>query len=247
VTEQTGTQDAPAGGQDERTAALNSEFFATDLHGDAVADLDTFHNIREAMTREVDGIDRLLDVGNGGVFEYDTDRVGSIVAVDLFLDQLPPERFPANVTARKGDALALNEPEGSFDAVLHAFVYHHIVGSKPGDLVANVSRAISEAKRMLRPGGRLLVGESCVPRWFYGVERALYRPLWWLAKTPLLGGHPAAMQLYPARLRELVAEQLEVERMERIPHGRWITQFGRKWPTALTPARPWVLVARKAG
>jgi SAM-dependent methyltransferase len=240
------TRTAP-GGQDEGTAALNREYFAADLHADAVAELDTFHNIRAAITEEVEGIDRVLDVGNGGVFEYDTERVGSIVAVDLFLDQLPLDRFPPNVTARRGNALALTEPEGSFDAVLHSFLYHHLVGPTADDLAANVRRAIAEAKRMLKPGGRLLVGESCVPRWFYGVERALYRPLWWLAKTPVLGGHPAAMQLHPGKLRELVAEQLEVERMDRIPHGRWVTQFGRKWPTALTPAQPWVLSARYPG
>lgn len=239
--------DAPAkGGQPEKTAELNAEFFATDQHGDAVAELDTYRFIREAVTEEVDGIGHMLDVGNGGVFEYETGRVGSIVAVDLFLDKLPPERFPANVTARKGDALALTEPEGSFDAVLEAFVFHHITGDRPADLIDNVRTAIAEAKRMLKPGGRLIVGESCVPRWFYGVERVMFRPLVWLAKTPLLGGHPATMQLHPRKLAELVGEQLELEKAERIRHGRWITQFGVKWPTALTPARPWMVVASKA-
>jgi hypothetical protein len=27
--------------------------------------------------------------------------------------------------------------------------------------------------------------------------------------------------------------------------GRWLTQFGRRWPTALTPARAVMVVARK--
>jgi hypothetical protein len=54
------------------------------------------------------------------------------------------------------------------------------------------------------------------------------------------------MQLHPRLLAELVGEQLELEKAERIPHGRWITQFGVKWPTALTPARPWMVVGRKA-
>ena len=34
------------------------------------------------------GTQRLLDVGNGGVFDYDTQLVPEIVGVDLFLDEL---------------------------------------------------------------------------------------------------------------------------------------------------------------
>ncbi len=51
------------------------------------------------------GTGRLLDVGNGGVFEYSPELVDSIVAVDLFLSKIPEEQFPANVEARDGDAL----------------------------------------------------------------------------------------------------------------------------------------------
>jgi SAM-dependent methyltransferase len=233
-------------GQDSASASQNSEFFARDLYGDHVAELDSYRMIREAVSEEVDGTELLLDVGNGGVFEYDTERVGSIVAVDLFLDQLPPERFPPNVTARAGDALALDEPADRYDAALQAFLFHHLVGKAPGDMERNAIRAMEEARKALKPGGRLIVAESCVPRWFHAVERIMFRPLTWLAKTPLLGGHPATMQLTFAHLKELVGERFEIEKAYRIPTGRWLTQFGRKWPTALTPARPYMIVARKS-
>jgi SAM-dependent methyltransferase len=232
-------------GQDDASATQNEEFFARDMYREYVAELDSYHLIHEAVTEEVAGIELLLDVGNGGVFEYDTDRVKEIVAVDLFLDRLPDSRFPANVTARKGDALALTEPENTYDAVLEAFLYHHLVGPKPKDMEENTRRAVTEAARVLKPGGRLIVAESCVPRWFYAVELAMFRPLSWLAKTPLLGGHPATIQLTSSKLQDVVAEQLEIERAYRIPAGRWMTQFGRKWPTALTPARPHMIIARK--
>jgi hypothetical protein len=62
----------------------------------------------------------------------------------------------------------------------------------------------------------------------------------------LLGGHPAVLQLPFPLLRELIEERLEIERAYRVPAGRWITQFGVRWPTALTPARAVVVVARKA-
>jgi SAM-dependent methyltransferase len=231
--------------QDADSAALNAEFFARDTHGLDVAELDTYLRIGAALNRELAGVERLLDVGNGGVFEYNTRVAREIVAVDLFLERLPAARFPDNVTPRDGDALELPDADGTYDAVLHALLYHHLVGADPATMVANVRRAIAEAKRVLEPGGRLVVAESCVPTWFYPVERVLFRPLVLLARTPLLGGHPAVIQLPFATLVGLVAERLEIVSAYRVPIGRWITQFGRRWPTALTPARAHVVVGRK--
>jgi SAM-dependent methyltransferase len=198
----------------------------------------------EAITREVAGTARLLDVGNGGVFQYDTDRVGEIIAVDLFLDQLPAEHFPPNVTPRNGNALVLDEADGSYEMVLEALLYHHLVGRRQADSIENIRTAVAEAARVLRPGGRLVVAESCVPPWFYAFERAMFGPLTVLARTPLLGGHPAVLQLPFDLLQQLIAESLQIERAYRIPMGRWLTQFGRRWPTALTPARAVMVVAR---
>src|SRR5215813_14969423 len=203
-------------GQDAASAERNAEFFARDKHGRDVAELDTYRLIRAAITREVAGTERLLDVGNGGVFEYDTAQVGEIVAVDLFLDQLPAGHFPPNVTPRRGDALDLDEPDGAYDVVLEALLFHHLVGSEPSDSIANTRRAIAEAARVLRPGGRLVVAESCVPGWFYGVERTMFRPLSALARTPVLGGHPAVLQLPFGLLQDLIAESLSIERAYRV-------------------------------
>jgi SAM-dependent methyltransferase len=231
--------------QDATSVEQNADFFARDKHGRDAAELDTYRNIREALTREVAATELLLDVGNGGVFEYDTDRVERIVAVDLFLDRLPASHFPPNVTPRTGDALALDEPDGEYDMVLEALLYHHLVGARARDSIANIRRAIAEAERVLKPEGRLVVAESCVPRWFYRFERLAFRPLAAMARTRLLGGHPAVLQIPFALLRDLVSERLEIERAYRIPMGRWLTQFGRRWPTALTPARAVLIVGRK--
>src|SRR5262245_30641636 len=191
--------------QDATSVEQNAEFFARDKHGRDAAELDTYLNIREALTREVAGTGLLLDVGNGGVFEYDTSRVDRIVAVDLFLDRLPASHFPPNVMPRRGDALALDEPDDAYDVVLEALLYHHLVGARAGDSITNIRRAIAEAARVLRPGGRLVVAESCVPPWFYRFERLAFRPLAAMARTRLLGGHPAVLQIPFPLLGDLVS------------------------------------------
>jgi SAM-dependent methyltransferase len=233
-------------GQDAEAAAANADYFAGERHGEHASSIDSYLLVRQALDREVTGIHLMLDVGNGGVFEYDTSKVGSIVAVDLFLDQLAETHFPPNVLARRGNALALTEPEDHYEAVLEAMLYHHLVGHKPAELVRNVRSAISEATRVLRPGGRLIVAEPCVPRWFYWIERLLFRPLRLLARTPLLRGHPATLQLTPTMLESLVSERLDIERSYQIPRGRWTTLFGHVIPAVLIPSHTQLVVARKA-
>ena len=224
---------------------LNASFFEGDVYREQVEELECFRHIGTAISREVEGVDRLLDLGNGGVFAYETECAREVVAVDLFLEDLPASRFPANVTPRNGDALALEEEPESYDAVLIGFLFHHLVGSRPDDLMANIRRVLADAERLLRPGGRLIVPESCVPAWFYRVERALFRPLTAITKTGLMS-HPATLQVTYPMLLELVAERFESPRGYPIPTGRWLSQFGHRWPAALTPARPYMVTASRA-
>lgn len=231
--------------QEETAVARNREFFAGERWAQQISEIDTYRLIRTAIEAELDGTGKLLDVGNGGVFEYSPDLVESIVAVDLFLSQIPATEFPENVTARDGDALNLSDPDDTYDAVLHSFLYHHLVGDTPGALLDNVRRAIAEAERVLKPGGRLIVPEGCVPHWFYAFEKVAFRPLVGLSKTRLLGGHPATLLMPFEDVTALVGERLHVQRAERIPVGRWVSHFGRRWPAALTPARPYIVVATK--
>ena len=224
----------------------NREFFAGNPeYEQALERLVTYRNIRRAIEGEIRGTPRLLDIGNGGTFPYDTDLAEWIVAVDLFLEELPRASFPPNVEPRSGDALALDEPDGAYDAVLLALVFHHLVGDTADDLLANVDRSIAEAHRVLRDGGRLIVVESCVPEWFYRAERVLFAPLAALSGTRVMR-HPPTLQLTAEQLTAQVGARFGDVRARQIAVGRWILQFGRRWPTRLTPARPLLLTARKA-
>ena len=233
-------------GQDETAAERNSDFFAENQsYSDQVGSLDTYRFIREAIDAELVGIDRMLDIGNGGVFDYDVTRVREIVAVDLFLDEIDQSNVPLELVMRNGDALALGEPDGSYDAVILAFVLHHLVGKRSGDLAVNADRALAEARRVLKPGGRLILPESCIPNWFYPVERVLFPAV---AAFVRRGGmrHPPTLQLPSSLLTKMVAAHFTVERVDQVRVGRYLLQYGRKWPTMLSPARPYLITARAA-
>ena len=229
----------------EEIARQNEEFFAENAtYAERVASLGTYRIIREAIERELRGTKRLLDIGNGGVFDYDTAVAEQIVAVDLFLDETFADRMPPNVTPVRGDALDLPELGREFDAVLYALVFHHLTGTTSGAVVDNVRTTLAEAARVLAPGGRLVAVESCVPRWFYAFERVAFRGLAALARTQRMR-HPATLQLPISLLAELVAERFDVERVEKLRMGFWVLQFGRRWPSFLTPAHPFLVVAHK--
>lgn len=100
--------------------------------------------------------DRLLDVGCGPgdvalALGADLGPAGEVVGVDASAEMLRTARARASnaaVRARfvQGDAEALPEPDGSFDAVRSERVLQW---------VADPDRAVREMHRVLRPGGRL--------------------------------------------------------------------------------------------
>jgi SAM-dependent methyltransferase len=230
--------------QDQAAVEKNKSFFAgNDRYAERVAALTTYKNIRNAVNERIVGIQRLLDVGNGGVFDYDTSLVPEVVGVDLFLDDSKPERAPPNVTLRVGNALALGEPEAAYDGVLMVSVLHHLVGSDIRGTVANIRRAVAEMRRVMMPDGRLVVVESCISSRAYAVERRLFGALCRISARGLME-HPPALQLPAKTIEQLLAEQFSDVRVEQIPVGLLILQFGHLWPTALTPARPFVFTGR---
>jgi SAM-dependent methyltransferase len=230
-------------GQYASSVAKNKAFFSENARYAAnVGTLPTYRNIRHAIDAAIVGKGRLLDIGNGGVFDYDTGLVGEIVGVDLFLNEALPADLPPNVTLRRGDALALNESDGFYDAVLIVSVLHHLVSADVPGTVKNIGRALAEARRVLAPGGDLIVMESCVPPLAYALERRLFRALRLVASSRFMK-HPLTLQLPPAIIEELLRERFERVRVERISVGWLILQFGRRWPTALTPARPYLFIA----
>jgi SAM-dependent methyltransferase len=236
-------------GQTAAGVERNISFFR-DRHEDYAAHvqtLDTYVTIRQSINAAITGLHCVLDAGNGGVFDYDTCLVRAIVALDLFLQDLPDSYSPpANVTMIKGSVLDIPASPASFDGVIMCMLAHHLVGATVRESLCNVRRAFAEAWRVLRPGGRLIVVESCVPRWFYRLETLVFAvavPLW-----ERMLPHPATLQ-YSS---DLIGGMLQTEtnspvRTSRIQKGRWILQFGFKVPAVLSPACAYRFTVDKPG
>jgi arsenite methyltransferase len=100
--------------------------------------------------------ERVLDIGSGPGFlaaemAEEVGPEGRVVGVDPSETMLAMARARApgaTTEFRSGDALALPFPDESFDVAVSTQVYEY---------VEDVATALAEARRVLRPGGRLLI------------------------------------------------------------------------------------------
>jgi SAM-dependent methyltransferase len=225
----------------QTTVSTNIVWFKhNDHYMESQARLECYQNIRRVVEHELRGVGELLDVGNGGFFNYDTSLVQHVTAVDLFLPD-GPGPIP-NSTLRAGSLLELPCPDQSFDCVLEQNVLHHITGRTVRENHANLDRCLRELYRCLRPGGKAIIIESTVNPVFYLFERLVFR----LALLVKRGGHPVTFQFTPRQIiRSSLACGFSMEEFTFIPRGMFALQFGYKWPSMLTPARPMKLILKR--
>ncbi len=108
------------------------------------------------------GHERVLDIGCGADHTAlaAAPRAAAVTAVDVTPEmletaaRLAAERGITNITFRRADASDLPFPDDSFDVVTSRYSAHHF---------ADPARAVAEAARVLRPGGRLLLADTVAP------------------------------------------------------------------------------------
>ena len=227
--------------QSKDSVAANVEFFLKNFksYQNDVNTLDSYRTMHKTITDKLSGVDTLIDVGNGGVFSYDTSVVNSITAVDLFLDQLPEtikaEYIPRNVKIFEGDALALPAGVGHFDTGIMVMLLHHLTGTTIKNCEQNLDRALIELWGTIDIGGRLIIVESTIPHWFYFIQKLLFPVISTI--LPKISKHPQTLIFTRKRIADTLHNLEGHLSISEIPQGKYILIFGHKFPTLLSPLR----------
>jgi SAM-dependent methyltransferase len=200
---------------------------------------------REVVEPALRGI--VIDLGSGGVTEYQPGRIDLLVSMDNVLEFLKHSR---NERAAEvcGDVTAIPFRGASVDFIIMQFVLHHLTARSYGQNVRNVVAAAAEASRVLKPGGAIFLIDSLtlsllerLQVWSYAVSHAALRAL----------GKPMVFFFSPSHLRRILERSgLRVDKVLRIDWGE-MTEASQalfpwlRFPLRYTPMRCLLIAARR--
>lgn len=231
----------PKVGQNREALQKNADFFAeNEWYKSNQSRLEIYRLIAEAAAHEVETAERLLDIGNGGVFIFPIDHIPHVEAIDLFVEESFAQRYP-KVHWRSINILDLEDRE-RFDTIIAINCLHHVVGNDVDQCYHNLSRILTVVFQALQTGGKLVLLESTVPAWFSAIYKPLYPLL--LKIWPLK--HPPTFQYYFREIHQ-AALQAGFQRVEMgwIPKIGNIMTLGFEVPGWLSPIRMGKFVYRK--
>ena len=206
-----------------------------------IYNIDTYKNIYIEISKKLKGTNKLLDIGHGGTFDYNTKLINRIVGVDL--SYMNEKKLPKNIKLIKGNVLNLPNNLKLFDKVLMNMLLHHLTGENISQNFSNLRKSIKQTKKTLKKKGELIIVESCVPKWFNLFEKLVYK----FASLVLLKfmNHPPVFQYTKEQiLEELIEQGFEKIEYKIIKQGKFILQFGYKFPTFLTPVKTVIFTSR---
>ena len=170
-----------------------------------------------ALAGVVAGCDRVLDVGcgEGTLARYLSGEGHRVTGLDADASVLPGAGPGPSFTL--GDAEDLPFPDESFDAVTMVAVLHHV----------DAPRALAEARRVLRPGGRLAVIDIARARGPRGAAAWVrYRWIHHVARRGTTHWEPGTRKVDPRLDGAATRRQLEAELpgavVHRLPLWRYL-------------------------
>ena len=92
-----------------------------------INEIDTYKILYDEITDKLKKTKKLLDVGHGGCFDYNTSIIEEIVGLDLD-EMVNPKSLPKNVKLIVGSALNIPTELRNFDTVIFVMLIHHLIG-----------------------------------------------------------------------------------------------------------------------
>ena len=188
----------------------------------------------------------VLDIGNGGVINYDFSHLNKLVCADLSVSPKAQKRYEKfeNIKFCEANMLDLSQFEDNiFDAVIIQTVIHHLAGKTMRQTEENVSIGLKECFRILKMWGALLIVESKVIRLFEIFEKMCY-PLmqlfFYLIRFDTVYQYSAQ-----SLLKKIHKMSFEVEDEKEIELDKYIWLCRKKILTKLTPCKAHWIVIRK--
>lgn len=104
-----------------------------------------YGNIRKELDKNLKGV--VLDIGNGGVFNYDVNKLKKVFAVDVAFKS----KKEGKINYIEGDARDLRKIKtNSCDRVVMQFLLHHITEKKKEKTYMDLKKSLKEANRVLK-------------------------------------------------------------------------------------------------
>ncbi len=200
---------------EQQFGEVASAYLSSSVHSQG-ADLEA---IADRLRRTPDSSVLDLGCGAGHLSFAAAPHVTSIVAYDLSADMLrtvaheAQKRAHRNILTRQGMAEALPFQDASFDFVCTRYSAHHWTG---------IRTALIEARRVLKPGGGLIMIDTCAP------ENPLFDTH--LQAIELLRDESHVRNYSPAEWNSMLSEAgfaVDAQSMWKLPldFAAWVTRM----------------------
>lgn len=215
------------------------------------AEGDYYEKAEQFITPFIEGKGCVLDIGNGGILNYEYSNLKELVCADISVSKKVEEVYKdvPNISFIESNIMDMKNVEsGKFDAVIVQKVIHHLAENDYKTTRANCIKAVNECIRVLKPGGVLIVCESTVKRWFEFLEIVFFKPMMFCCD---LVKFDRVFQYSPKSLKLLLERDIDriscLERYEEIGTGDYVLFLGRKFPSWILPCSVTFYLVRKKG